>query len=158
MLKESLRILAILLLFVIIISDDFMFYEKLKNQATQFFIAIFVILCIFYDATFGFLMGLVMMLVYYEIYKKLKIRKDEEKNIVTENNNKKTIKTVKLAYITDEHLQSAQDNIFDENNMQKEVKGVENGFNNESMYGAQGLDQQKLNVPGYDATNSLSEF
>lgn len=158
MLKESLRILAILLLFVIIISDDFMFYEKLKNQATQFFIAIFVILCVFYDATFGFLMGLIVMLIYYEIYKKLKIRKNEEKAIVIDNENPKKINSVKLAYITEEHLKSAQNNIFDENNMGKEVKGLEHGFNNEGIYGAQGLDQQKLNVAGYDATDSLSKF
>jgi len=158
MLKESLRILAILLLFIIIISDDFIFYEKLKNQATQFFIAIFVILCVLYDATFGFLIGLVVMLVYYEIYKKLKIRINEEKTIIVDNENTKTIKNVKLAYITEEHLKSAQNNIFDENNMRKEVKGLEHGFNNEGIYGAQGLDQQKLNVAGYDATDTLSTF
>lgn len=158
MLKESLRILAILLLFVIIISDDFIFYEKLKNQSTQFFIAIFVILCIFYDATFGFLIGLVVMLIYYEIYKKLKIKINNDKTIIIDEENEKQIKTVKLAYITEEHLKSAQNNIFDENNMNKEVKGLEHGFNNEGIYGAQGLDQQKLNVSGYDATDNLSKF
>jgi Ca2+/Na+ antiporter len=75
MFKETLRVFAMFLMMIIIIMDDFPFYSKLRNQSTQLFLGIFVICTIYYDLVLGFIMALVMMLIYYEIYKKVKVTK-----------------------------------------------------------------------------------
>ena len=62
--------------------DDFPFYEKMKSPATQLFLGVIVVACIYYDAIFGFITGLVVLLIYYEIYKKI-ITKAEEKQKIT---------------------------------------------------------------------------
>lgn len=156
MLKESLRILAIILLLVIIITDDFPFYDKMKNSTIQLFLAILVIIFIFYDTTFGFLIGLTLMLIYYEIYKKLKFIKKTNNGIqyeeISNKKNDNIIKSIKLDYITDEHLISAQNNIFDKNNFETEVIGVENI----QLYGAQGLNKKPLFLMGYNSLDNLA--
>lgn len=199
MFKETLRVFAIFLMIIIIIMDDFPFYSKLRNQSTQLFLGIFVICAIYYDLVLGFIMALVLMLIYYEIYKKAKVSsnkndivgiehytKQEEsvyqpqeppmiENKETPVNQEKeyqhpptfvghspeiTTKNgiMQLNYISDEHLLAAQNNIFDSENFATEVKGIEKGFNNEAVYGAQGLDSDKVNVHGYDNNDTFTKF
>lgn len=158
MIKESLRIFAVLLLFVFIIADDFPFYEKMKNSVLQLFLATIVIGLIFYDPTFGFLMGLVLMLIYYEIYKKVKQITVKKKQPYNEPATEQVAQPDVLEYITDEHLKSAQNNIFDAKNYDTEIVGVQYGFNNEELYGAQGLNKKRSNLIGYDETKSFSDF
>lgn len=158
MIKESLRIFAVLLLFVFIIADDFPFYEKMKNPVLQLLFATIVIGLIFYDPTFGFLMGLVLMLIYYEIYKKIKqitVRKNQS---YTETATEQIVQPEMLEYITDEHLRSAQNNIFDAKNYETEIVGLQHGFNNEELYGAQGLNKKRSNLIGFDETVRFSDF
>lgn len=159
MIKEFLRMFAIFLLLIIIIMDDFPFYENMKDTTTQLFLALFVIMCILYDTTFGFIMGLVLIVIYYEIYKKIIINKKElneynkrqEENAIIETNNIINNKQpCELNYISNEHLLAAQNNIFDINNFKTEVKGIDRGFNNEKVYGVQGLDTEHVNYTGFD--------
>jgi len=159
MIKETLRIVAVILLLIIIIMDDFPFYNKLKDPSTQLFLAVIILACIYYDTTFGFIMGLVLLLIYYEIYKKIII---SHENTVTENMtetsaglppNKAHLKQpMKLDYISEAHLLAAQNNIFDMENMNTEITAV--GFANDAdvVYGAQGLGV------GYDKDDKYSVF
>ena len=156
MLKEFLRIFAFVLLLIVIIADDFPFYDKMKNSITQLFLAIVIILMIFYDPLFGFIMGLVIMLIYYEIYKKIKKIKSVE--VKDQSSNAEEYQPIMMDYITDEHLHSAQNNIVDVDNFNTEVKGLQNGFNNEGLYGAQGIDKQKLNFGGYDQDDKYFSY
>jgi len=160
MLKETLRILAVVLLLIVVIMDDFPFYGKMKDPYTQLFLALVVIAMILYDPLFGFIMGLVVMLIYYEIYQKVKVSKVENNVVTTDGNkiNEVSNNAILLDYITEEHLVSAQNNIVDKNNYDTEVKGVEQGFNNEGMYGAQGIDKQNLNMVGYDHDDKYFAF
>jgi len=147
MIKEALRIVAVFLLFIIIIMDDFPFYEKMKDTGTQFFMALCVLLMIFYDVTFGFIMGLVLMLIYYEIYKKIIITHEKEladaekdikdKQSKAQQPQQATLPVTKIDYISEAHLLAAQNNIWDVSNFNTEVKGVDG-------IGAQGLQD------GYD--------
>lgn len=152
MIKESLRLIAIVLLLIIIVMDDFPFYDKMKNKDTQLFIAVLLIACIYFDTTFGFIMSLVVMLIYYEIYKNIK-----KKAVPTKETTAKempdafTNEAKEYSYITEEHLFSAQSNVFDEGNMSVEVK-MDHGLGSESMinmYGTQGMDAGNLIYKGY---------
>lgn len=62
----------------------------------------------------------------------------------------------KLNYISEEHLLAAQNNIFDAKNYTTEVKGIEKGYNEEKVYGAQGLDSENVNVLGYDTEDRFT--
>lgn len=178
MFKETLRVFAVFLMLIIVIMDDFPFYNKLRDPMTQLFLGTFVIGTLYYDTVLGFILALVLMLVYYEIYKKVKVKKNIVNTIehYTKSNNSdvnvvdnKTENAIaprvipgalpvdvkkecdfKLNYISDEHLLAAQNNIFDTHNFTTEVKGIEKGYNEEKVYGAQGLDSENVNVLGYD--------
>jgi len=157
MLKETLRIIAVLLLLIVAIADDFPFYSKMKDPKTQFVLAIITIGFILYDSIFGFIMGLVLMLIYYEIYKKVKnIKKIKTSENTTENSQK--ITPVMMDYITNDHLLSAQNNVVHENNYNTEVKGLLKGFNNEGMYSAQGMDKENLSKAGYDYNDKYFSY
>lgn len=159
MIKETLRILAMILLIMVIVMDDFLFYEKMKNPSIQLILAVIVIFCIFYDVTFGFIMGLVLLLIYYEIYKKIIIthkNKGKEIKQKTDSTFYQDNEIVKLDYMSEEHLRSAQNNVFDQNNFNTEIKGINTGFNNEQVYGCQGLDHEKVNFSGYVKENYQS--
>lgn len=201
MFKETLRVFAIFLMIIIIIMDDFPFYNKLRNQSTQLFLAIFVIGTIYYDTVLGFILALVLMLIYYEIYKKLKRvngindtsgtssmnngNASMSKNIEHYMEEPESVKINKeigyqptfvgpsgpiestksckngitqLNYISEEHLLAAQNNVFNSENFSTEVKGIEKGFNNEHVYGAQGLDSDKVNVHGYDNNDKFTSL
>lgn len=156
MLRETLRIIAVLLLLIVAIADDFPFYSKMKDAKTQFVLAIITIGFILFDTIFGFIMGLVLMLIYYEIYKKIKkIKKSSGDNTV---NNEKKINPIMMDYITNEHLVSAQNNVVTENNYNTEVKGLLKGFNNEGMYSAQGIDKENLSKAGYDYNDKYFSY
>lgn len=137
MIKEALRVVAIFLLLIIIIMDDFPFYKKMKDPTTQMFLALTVLAFIYYDATFGFIMGLVLLLIYYEIYKKIIYSHEIKETRYDSNDNTHTLEEYreldKIDYITDAHLLAAQNNIFDVANFHTGISGV-------SGIGAQGLD------------------
>lgn len=165
--KISLRIIGLLLMIIIVVMDDFPIYKKMTTKDTQLFLAIFVIICLYYDIILGFILALCLLLIYYEIYNKVKkqvitkkLIANKENFIIPENeinkqiveNKKKEMDAdiIQLHYISDEHLLSAQNNIIDIDNYMVEIKGMEKGLNNEGVYGAQGLNSANLIMNGYD--------
>jgi hypothetical protein len=223
MIKDALRLVAVILLIIIIIMDDFPFYEKMKDSSTQLFLGVLVVAFIFYDTVFGFIMGLVVMLIYFEIYKKIIAKQELIQDInsnqilppgiqalpgmyqepgiqalpgmyqepgihqvsgifmpedsssdviapyteVYKMNMQPSVKPtiippasssecpLKMDYISEAHLLAAQNNIFDIQNYQSEFKGLEKGFNNEKVYGVQGLNSDKVNHKGYSKTENI---
>lgn len=176
--KVSLRMIALLLLIIIILIDDFPFYKKMIYKDIQLFIGMLIIGCIYYDTTFGFILALCLLLIYYEIYSKIKkntvsnndiikktsnepflISNDDVVEKIRENSKKESeCDKIQLNYISDEHLIAAQNNIVDIDNYMSEIKGIEKGFNNEGVYGAQGLDSTNLNKVGFEQNNSYQLF
>ena len=131
MLKEFLRILAFVCLIIIVAMDDFPFYRKMKDARAQLLLALCVIIFIYYDATFGFIMGLVLLLIYYEIYSKIiKIHENKFQDIEKTNINTNQFDNCvnEIDYISDSMLLSAQNNIFDAVNFQSSIKGLNNGY------------------------------
>jgi len=59
-----------------------------------------------------------------------------------------------VPYITEENLLAAQSNIFNPNEYNKEMHGVEKGVYNEDVYGSQGLDNKNIHIRGYDSQNT----
>ena len=60
-----------------------------------------------------------------------------------------------VPYITEENLLAAQSNIFNPNEYNKEMHGVEKGVYNEDVYGSQGLDNKNIHIRGYDSQNTF---
>lgn len=143
MLKEGLRAVAIILLLIIIVMDDFPFYNKLKDQSVQLMLGVLVLACIYFDTTFGFIMGLVLLVIYYEIYKKIILT--HEKQLQEELSVQQPKESFQIPatvdYISDNHLLAAQNNVFDVSNFENEIKYVDG-------YGAQGIGL------GYDKDDS----
>ena len=83
--------------------------------------------------------------------------KKKEKENNKESNKDEINNVYKLAYISPEHLIAAQNNIFDIKSYKNEVKGFDHGYNNEKVYGAQGLDTENINLVGYDK-NSIIDY
>jgi hypothetical protein len=233
--KIALRLIAMLVLIIIIIMDDFPFYEKMKDPATQLFLGVIVVGFIYYDAIFGFITGLVVLLIYYEIYKKIIAKEEQRQKLMNSqslngeqnteyltipvipnefmgahhvpshkpysapshmlvqnkpdftrdtpifvqpsiSNNKQNEPTtildtilsqpsipaingssdpLKMDYISEAHLLAAQNNIFDVDCYKEEIKGVTKGLHDEKVYGAQGLDFEKVNYKGYNKSENI---
>jgi len=161
MLRETLRILAFCLLILVIVMDDFPFYSKMKDQITQFFLAICIIVFVIFDPIFGLIMGFVLLLIYFEIYGKIRKslrHNDKSKQSITmpigsnvwdNEQSRKDSCVTQLDYITDEHLLSAQNNIFDEDNMKKEVSSQEN------ICGTQGFHCDNSKIEGFGTENKF---
>ena len=152
LLNDALRVSALALLVIIIIMDDFPFYNKMKDPTTQLFLAVIIVLCFVFDTVFGFIMGLVLLVIYFEIYRKIKLltknNKISEKVQPQNEENNQCIR--ELDYISEELLFAAQNNVFDEANLKTEVKGIDRGLNNEPVYGAQGQDCNKFKIMAYN--------
>jgi hypothetical protein len=146
MLKEFLRIVALILLIIIVAMDDFPFYQKMKDSLTQLILAVIIIIFIFYDVTFGFIMGIVLLLIYYEIYSKIiKIHQSKyDTDIENENITQKNKCVSEMEYISNSHLLSAQNNIVNVDNFNSMIQGINGG------YSVQGLNM------GYDANDRYS--
>ena len=69
---------GILLFILILILDDFPFYNYLKQEFIQLLLAIFILIIIYCDYLSGLIYSLVLLLIYYEIYKKLDLQKKKK--------------------------------------------------------------------------------
>ena len=77
---------GILLFILILIMDDFPFYKKMKEPYVQLILAIFTVFLLLMDPILGFIISMVLMLIYYEIYKKIDIKNGK---IIKNNGNDK---------------------------------------------------------------------
>lgn len=148
--------------------DDFPFYKKMKQPYVQLVLAIFTVMLLLLDPILGFIISMVLMLIYYEIYKKIDIKKgiikknDEndkymlnplkknsyeyftEKDIVKKN-------IIELDYITEKHLDDAQNNVIDSSIYNNELDNKKVDIN----YGIQGLKIGDENISGYNSNEYI---
>lgn len=101
MIIDFFRIIAILLLIIIIVLDDISIYNKaLVNKSLQFTIAFIIIVIINIDTTFGFVLALCTLVIYYKTYIKL-IQKNNQEEALLSYENKPIVKNSELADETD---------------------------------------------------------
>lgn len=156
MVIDFLRIISLLFLIIITIID-IPTYKGLKDPQYQFIIAFIIIfLLLVVDTGVGFILALSFLIIYFKIYNKYFINniltnnKSEDKN----NGNSNYSNSIsKLNYVSPEHLLSVQNNIVDINNYNTEIKGFKKGYNNENVYGAQGIDIDNDDFKGYENNN-----
>lgn len=159
---------GILLFILILIMDDFPFYKKMKQPYVQLVLAIFTVMLLLLDPILGFIISMVLMLIYYEIYKKIDIKK----GIIKKNNEndkymlnplkknsyeyftekdivKKDI--IELDYITEKHLDDAQNNVIDSSIYNNELDNEKVDID----YGIQGLKIGDENITGYNSNEYI---
>ena len=176
---------GILLFILILIMDDFPFYKKMKQPYVQLVLAIFTVMLLLLDPILGFIISMVLMLIYYEIYKKIDIKKgiikknDEndkymlnplkknteyekymlnplKKNKIYENfkeSDKIKKDVIELDYITEKHLEDAQNNVIDTTIYNDELENAD-----EIYYGIQGLKIGDETVTGYNNNDYISNW
>jgi len=168
-----LRILALIWLIVIIIVDVDI-PVILHTQVNQLIIALLIIIIILaIDEITGFLLGLLFLVLYFKYYQKLiknktNINNDLNQPLLNKNEgfgeystkpepNEKTDKIqnhyikysngcIEMPYISNELLENAQNNIYDINNYNNEIRTDNNS------YGIQGLNSDKIHYPAFDTT------
>ena len=62
--NNILRGAGICLFILILIVDDFPFYKKMKESYVQLILAIFVVSVMIYDYILGFILTMILMLIY----------------------------------------------------------------------------------------------
>jgi Ca2+/Na+ antiporter len=164
MLDDFIKIILLLLLLITIIVD-IPIYNFLKSSQYQFLIALIILsILLFVDTGMGFILAIIMFIIYFKIYTKI-INKNSEENMDNKNNSDKNDNDTvakeniddknitdknNILYISPQHLVAAQNNIFNIESYNTEVKGFQKGHNNENVYSAQGFDIEKNYVSGFD--------
>lgn len=110
----------------------------------QFIVGTIIVLYILFgDAAAGLLFGIAVLIIYFRAYSgKIGITWDS----LFFSPKKSYTSSMVTDYITPEHLERAQTNVFNEDDYRQEMKGIE-GVYGEAVYGAQGLADDLL--PGY---------
>lgn len=98
------------------------------------------------DPIGGLLFGLALLVLYLRVYGN-KFGLTWNQVLGFDRSEKQTGKY--MNYITPEHLESAQNNIFSPVDYQGEMKGIK-GVYGEEVYGAQGIDKT---MPGFERTS-----
>ena len=168
---------GILLFILILIMDDFPFYKKMKEPYVQLILAIFTVFLLLMDPILGFIISMVLMLIYYEIYKKIDIKKGKKIDIkkgkkIKNNGNDKYLlnpllknkiyenftetdkinkHVIEMDYITQQHLDDAQNNVIDNDIYNNELENKDL----EIYYGVQGLKIGEENITGYNSNEYI---
>ncbi len=173
MILPFLRILILILLICSIIVDIDI-PVILHTQINQLIIAIIIIaIILIVDEIVGFLLGLLFLVLYFKYYQKLIKNNIKEplleKTIENKNEGFNEIKPmanqrteiiqdhyikfsndcVEMPYISNELLDKAQNNIYDANNYNNEIRI------DEKTYGVQGLNSDAIHYPAFDTTNPI---
>lgn len=169
MVHNLLRGFGLILFILILIMDDFPFYQKMKLPHVQFVIAIIITSLCVYDYISGFIFAMLIMLIYYEIYNKKKINNnintntnlDDKYNInmknkllenfmekyETNNQNK-----ILVDFISEKYLDDAQNSyIFDKEN-------YDNNNLTKFDYDVQGISNNEDNISGIDMKCSIDNI
>ena len=181
MITYTLRLLALVLLFIIILYPTIPYPKLFKNASIQLYLALVaMIILLIFDNVTGFILSLCLLVLYFKLYndelkQKKAISNDNKheklenmsndkpicsldkpckiQNEPKEDNNNKILNT-QIPFISEEHLLAAQNNIFDEENYNNEILGVAEGLYNEKVYGTQGLNKNHIHIQGYDTYDS----
>lgn len=173
MILNILRLIFILILIIVIIYDFKLNMPFIKDSNNQLIIAIFILMIFFIvDYTIGFIVALIFLIFYYKYYSLLVQEKysavviedydDNKEDGDVKNKNKEDIKNKNkgdiknnldccnnikielLDYISPELLIKAQNNIFDNNNLKKEI----DNYDKTKSFDIQGLFNN--DVKGFD--------
>ena len=147
--------LIILLIFIIIV--DFNIPITIDTPTNQLVVAIIVIfLILVVDEIIGFVVGLIFLVIYFKYYQK-KINKNPSSAYSTDVAPKQYSREpeiphhyintsencTEIPYISNELLKSAQNNIYNEENLKIEIK--QNNF-----YGIEGINNENLEYLPFD--------
>lgn len=148
---DILRFLAIIILLLIIAIDNYPYIKFIKNAVIQYIIAIFCIsILLLVDNITGFILILAVLVLYFKIFNKLlNINKNNTSYALYENDpNNNIYESIyeKINYTTDKNLVDAQNNVFDFENYNSEIKIIES--KEKMLYSTQGLDVGS--VKGYN--------
>tara|TARA_Y100000389_G_scaffold8449_1_gene8035 strand:+ start:6147 stop:6653 length:507 start_codon:yes stop_codon:yes gene_type:complete len=167
MIHNLLRGFGLIVFILILIMDDFPFYEKMKLEHIQLVFAVLITSLSIYDYVSGFIYAMVLMLIYYEIYSKKKSKDivntkiDDKYNInmknklfenfmekyETNNQNK-----ILVDFISEKYLDDAQNGyIFSKENFDK------NNLN-DFDYDVQGISNTENNISGIDIKCSIDNI
>ena len=154
MIHNLLRGFGLIVFILILIMDDFPFYEKMKLPHIQLAFAVLITSLCIYDYVSGFIYAMLLMLIYYEIYSKKKSKDivntkiDDKYNINMKNNlfenfmekyETNNQNKILVDFISEKYLDDAQNGYifskenFDNNNLNKfdyDVQGISNNENN----------------------------
>ena len=137
--------------------DDFPFYKQMKLPQVQLVFAILITTLCIYDYISGFIYAMLIMLIYYEIYRNKIISTHQDKvhkvgdkyninmknklleNFIDKYDTAKNNNIILLDYISQKHLDDAQNGyIFNKENYEKynitnfdyDIQGITNNENN----------------------------
>lgn len=123
--------------------------EFLHSRVVEFIAAFIVVaIMIIYDVYTGLLLGLALMIAYFRLNTQMILSWG---SLWSGARNGGPMANLVQDYITPEHLHDAQSNVFDVNDYDIEMKGID-GVYGEPVYGAQGLD---ASMPGYTKETAL---
>lgn len=144
------RIIALLLVIGATVTPVGNFSEILESRVVQFVMAVIVVLItIIHDVYTGLLLGLALIILYFRMHSRLIANWGDIPNLDSRKGG--PMAGLVQEYITPEHLQSAQSNVFEMNDYDVEMKGIK-GVYGEPVYGAQGID---ATMPGYTKETKL---
>lgn len=167
MVHNLVRGFGLILFILILIMDDFPFYQKMKLSHVQLVLAVIIISLCVYDYISGFIFAMVLMLIYYEIYNKNKIDDTINTNLTdkyninmknklfenfmekyeTNNQNK-----ILVDFISEKYLDDAQNGyIFDKEN-------YDNNNITKFDYDVQGISNNEDNISGIDMKCSIDNI
>lgn len=175
MIKDILRVIA-LTTFILVIFVDIPVPIILNTPLNQLIIGLFIIfIIVIVDEIFGFLLGLIILVVYYKYYQKVfntnnGIESGLKEPLLAVNhldtfkvdikpppNNKignigdhyvkfnNDSNCIEMPYISNELLEKAQNNIYDITNYNMEII-----TDSDKTYGIQGLNSASIHFPAYD--------
>lgn len=167
MVHNLVRGFGLILFILILIMDDFPFYQKMKLSHVQLVLAVIITSLCVYDYISGFIFAMVLMLIYYEIYNKNKIDDTINTNLTdkyninmknklfenfmekyeTNNQNK-----ILVDFISEKFLDDAQNGyIFDKEN-------YDNNNITKFDYDVQGISNNEDNISGIDMKCSIDNI
>jgi Ca2+/Na+ antiporter len=170
MIQNTIRIFVLAFLFIIMFVKDIPNKKIFKNSTIQLFLAFFVlIILMLFDNITGLLLAFCLLAIYFKVYYielknknkehyensgKCTVDKCSLDNSTNKNNEEKQSfdnkHITQIPYTTEEHLISAQNNIYCADNYDKEIYGIDKGLYNENVYGVQGLDNKGVHMKGFD--------
>lgn len=141
------RILALILLFVATFIPVELVTFVVRPEVQLVAGTLIVLYLVLQDAIAGFIAGVALLVLYFRVYAaKLGITVQQALGLDRVSNMWKSMTdSSSSAYITPEHLHSAQNNVVDPANYAAEMKGIR-GVYGEEVYGAQGIDKT---MPGF---------
>jgi hypothetical protein len=140
---------VVLLVAIMLDPDNFGFVVKPEVQVVIGTIVVAVIL--FDNFASGLVLGIAVLVMFTRVFAKqygIDLNLQTLFSMKSDTANARyPMKSLIRDYITPENLKDAQNNIYDETNFKKEMKGIK-GVYGEPVYGAQGAD---FSMPGYDS-------